>query len=192
MDFDEKKTTLMMSIFPATLSTDDKHFLESRSCPEFGANKGPQNRSSFKAHKSLINLYLKNQQSGSKTNKEDKQAKKNRIETPTPNHHDMQNSPKNPPRERAMSIVSELNTLNHTLQHNNAQEQRLARISTSIVWLFIVCHIWRMIPTVYEYLNSDNGLEVAIWPTALDVVEHISHSLILTNSAVNFLIYVFM
>jgi hypothetical protein len=55
-----------------------------------------------------------------------------------------------------------------------------------------LCHLWRMIPTVYEYWNSDNGLNVAVWPYSLVVIEHISHSLILFNSAVNFLIYVFM
>jgi hypothetical protein len=96
-------------------------------------------------------------------------------------------------QDRALSTASELNAINRTTGVNShAQEQRLARISTSIVWLFLLCHIWRMIPTVYEFWNSDNGLNVSVWPYSLVVVEHISHSLILFNSAVNFLIYVFM
>ena len=74
----------------------------------------------------------------------------------------------------------------------HAQEQRLARISTSIVWLFLLCHTWRMIPTFYEFWNSDNGLNVPEWPFSLVVIEHVSHSLILLNSAINFLVYIFM
>ncbi len=36
----------------------------------------------------------------------------------------------------------------------------LCRISVSIVWLFIVCHVWKLVPTVYELLNSEvSGLE---------------------------------
>jgi hypothetical protein len=96
-------------------------------------------------------------------------------------------------QDRALSTASELNAMNrNSVSHSHAQEQRLARISTSIVWLFLLCHLWRMIPTVYEYWNSDNGLNVTTWPYGLVVIEHISHSLILFNSAVNFLIYVFM
>ena len=73
-----------------------------------------------------------------------------------------------------------------------AKERRLARISITIVWLFIVCHVWKLIPTIYECFNSENGLEVPEWPFGLVVIEYISHSLIVLNSAVNFLIYVFL
>ena len=34
------------------------------------------------------------------------------------------------------------------------KESRLTRISISIVWLFIICHIWKLIPTIYELLYS--------------------------------------
>ena len=96
-------------------------------------------------------------------------------------------------QDRALSTASELNAMNRNFTaQSHAQEQRLARISTSIVWLFILCNVWRMIPTVYEYWHSENGLDVPVWPYSLVVIEHISHSLILFNSAVNFLIYVFM
>lgn len=72
------------------------------------------------------------------------------------------------------------------------QEKRLARISVCIVWLFIFCHFWRIIPTVYEFLNSEDGLKLEVWPYPLVVVEYVSHTLIVLNSAVNFLIYVFL
>ncbi len=38
--------------------------------------------------------------------------------------------------------------------------------------------------------HSEDGFDVAHWPDWLVVVEHISHTLITFNSAVNFLIYV--
>jgi hypothetical protein len=80
----------------------------------------------------------------------------------------------------------------HEEDEVEAQERRLARISITIVWLFIVCHMWKLIPTGYEAYNSDDGLNVTQWPFSLVVIEYISHSLIVLNSAVNFLIYVFL
>ena len=35
------------------------------------------------------------------------------------------------------------------------KESRLTRISICIVWLFILCHIWKLIPTIYELLYSE-------------------------------------
>ena len=35
------------------------------------------------------------------------------------------------------------------------KESRLTRISISIVWLFIICHVWKLIPTIYELLYSE-------------------------------------
>ena len=35
------------------------------------------------------------------------------------------------------------------------KESRLTRISISIVWLFIVCHVWKLIPTIYELIYSE-------------------------------------
>jgi len=140
---------------------------ETLSCPEFGSVEVLQLKTTSKAYDSMINLSLK---------------------------HDIIAPFQEAKRKTSGEAfnMSEFNGFNHSVQHTNAQEQRLARISTSIVWLFIICHIWRMIPTIYECLNSENGLEVPTWPAALDIIEHISHSLILANSAVNFLIYVFM
>ncbi len=50
--------------------------------------------------------------------------------------------------------------------------------------------MWKAIPTVYESCHSDDGLNVDSWPFWLVVVEHLSHTLITLNSAINFLIYV--
>eukprot|EP00093_Oithona_nana_P006534 06534.XXX_28089_27768_1 [CDS] Oithona nana genome sequencing. len=69
------------------------------------------------------------------------------------------------------------------------KENRLTRISLSIVWLFIICHVWKLIPTIYELIYSENGLELPNWPSWLVTIKHLSHTLIAFNSAVNFLIY---
>ena len=35
------------------------------------------------------------------------------------------------------------------------KESRLTRIAISIVWLFIFCHSWKLVPTVYELVYSE-------------------------------------
>lgn len=98
---------------------------------------------------------------------------------------------------------------------NFKNENRLTRICIAIVWLFIFCHVWKLIPTAYELFYTtvsesinlttpkncvkifchfyfQNGLEEAEWPVWLEVIRHVSHTLITMNSAVNFLIYAFL
>ena len=70
------------------------------------------------------------------------------------------------------------------------QENRLTRISLGIVSLYIVCHFWRVLPTAYEALYSEDGTVLSHWPSWLIHVYHLSHTLIVTNSAINFLLYV--
>jgi hypothetical protein len=67
-----------------------------------------------------------------------------------------------------------------------------SRISIFIVWLFIFSHSWKLIPTVYEAVASDNGLDHDDWPFLVLLAEHVSHLMITTNSAINFLIYLFL
>ena len=83
--------------------------------------------------------------------------------------------------------------LNITRDQNKTKisvENRLTRISLGIVYLFIVCHIWRLIPTAYEALFSKDGTVISEWPKWLFHVYHLSHTLIVFNSAVNFILYV--
>ena len=70
------------------------------------------------------------------------------------------------------------------------QENRLTRISIGIVSLYIICHIWRILPTAYEALYSEDGTVLSRWPQWLIHVYHLSHTLIVTNSAINFLLYI--
>ncbi len=64
-------------------------------------------------------------------------------------------------------------------------ERRLTRIAMAIVWLFLVCHMWKIIPTIFEAVY---GTSVG-WPAWLWKVKDLSHTLIVLNSAVNFLLY---
>ena len=72
------------------------------------------------------------------------------------------------------------------------KETKLARISLCIVWLFIFCHIWKLIPTAYEtFFTEDMGVGLNVeWPYWLTIMKEISHSLITINSSLNFLIYI--
>ena len=74
------------------------------------------------------------------------------------------------------------------------KELRLARISLCIVWLFIFCHIWKLIPTAYEtFILEDSGVGFnTVWPTWLKRIGQISNTLITINSSLNFLIYVLL
>ena len=75
------------------------------------------------------------------------------------------------------------------VQHRKT-EDRLTRISMSIVWIFLFCHVWKLIPTIYEAIYSGETQVLTDWPKWLLIVNDISHTLIVFNSAVNFLIYV--
>ena len=67
------------------------------------------------------------------------------------------------------------------------REQRLTRISLTIVWLFLFCQIWKLVPTVYELLYGDD-----FFPDWAHFIKHLSHALIVLNSSVNFLIYLLL
>ena len=77
-------------------------------------------------------------------------------------------------------------------QRERNQERRLTRISILIVWMFIGCHVWKLIPTAFEAGYSHNGLSHKNWPQWVLFIESISHFLVTFNSAVNFLIYAVM
>jgi len=72
------------------------------------------------------------------------------------------------------------------------KELRLARISLCIVWLFIFCHVWKLIPTFYTtFISEDNNVGFDVqWPDWLNIIDRISHTFITLNSSLNFLIYV--
>jgi len=68
------------------------------------------------------------------------------------------------------------------------RESRLTRISLTIVWLFLFCHIWKLIPTAYEVFYARDQK----FPVWMDYIKRLSHALIVLNSSLNFLIYVML
>ena len=94
------------------------------------------------------------------------------------------------PSHQRLSSLPDVKRSNDQNKTKISVENRLTRISLGIVYLFIVCHIWRLIPTVYEALYSEDGTVISKWPKWLFHVYHLSHTLIVFNSAVNFILYV--
>lgn len=76
-------------------------------------------------------------------------------------------------------------------QINKNREKKLAYVSLYIVWLFIFCHVWKLIPTGYEILMSKDevGMEIDDWPGWVEIIEQVSHTLITLNSSLNFFVY---
>lgn len=96
-------------------------------------------------------------------------------------------------RQYSSSLVSDNRILTFQRQHSErVQEQKLARISCFIVWFFLFCHVWKLIPTAFEAGSSEDGLFHQDWPTWVLIMENLSHLFITINSTVNFLIYVIM
>ena len=54
---------------------------------------------------------------------------------------------------RKVSITVRFSSPQQQAMH--ATENRLTRISLAIVWMFIFCHIWKLIPTVYEAITAE-------------------------------------
>ena len=67
-----------------------------------------------------------------------------------------------PRRIHKFDFVSAVCEANRRSEVHLSQERRLARISISIVWLFMFCHAWRAVPTLYEALHSADGLSVGV------------------------------
>ena len=91
---------------------------------------------------------------------------------------------------RAARAAQRLSMGNIRLRRSNSpvcrrREKRLTNISVAIVWLFLFCHIWKLVPTTYEVFYG--GEEYPSW---MFFIKHLSHALIVLNSSLNFLIYV--
>ena len=70
-------------------------------------------------------------------------------------------------------------------------EIALAKVSLTIVFIFILCHSVKWIPNLYELsrLVSDDDDAKRAWPPWVESVTHISHFLMTLNSSVNFYVY---
>ena len=114
-----------------------------------------------------------------------------------------------PPDSLALSADSS-SRANSGISSMACAERRLTRISQGIVVLFLMCHVWKLIPTTYEAIEScqkwsseqpliggqndktDEGMGAVVtqWPKSMVTINDISHLLLATNSAINFLMYI--
>ena len=101
----------------------------------------------------------------------------------TPSSNTVQRSSPNSSQRRASLDNIRLRRSNSPVCRR--RENRLTRISLAIVWLFLFCHIWKLIPTTYEVFYGDEE-----YPVCMHYIKHLSHALIVLNSSLNFLIYV--
>lgn len=91
-------------------------------------------------------------------------------------------------------IVLNLLTVRSLIKASTAESQSkknevaLAKVSLSIVFVFILCHSVKWIPNLYEHarLAKEDKRE---WPPWVESTTHISHFLFTFNSSVNFYIY---
>ena len=79
----------------------------------------------------------------------------------------------------------------------SAQEKRLTRISIAITIIYILCHMWKIPLSIYEawYTITHNTTimnHTVWWDMVYEMVNDISHLLILANSAFNFIIYLLL
>ena len=95
-------------------------------------------------------------------------------------------------RDHHQSRFSQSTVASGPSAREKKKELRLARISLCIVWLFIFCHVWKLIPTFYTtFVSEDNNVGFDVqWPDWLNIIDRISHTFITLNSSLNFLIYV--
>lgn len=91
----------------------------------------------------------------------------------------------------AAAIMNAAKEARNTITEPSPQEKRLTRISIVLIIIYILCHMWKLPPTIYEiwYSITHNTTTHVHWPDWLDIVHDISHVLILANSAFNFIIY---
>ena len=92
------------------------------------------------------------------------------------------------PTYKRNSFVKEPKT---TVAEPSAHEKRLTRISIILIFIYILCHMWKIPPSIYEawYLIYYGVTTEVPWPSWLHILNDISHVLIQANSAFNFIIY---
>ena len=67
-------------------------------------------------------------------------------------------------------------------------EVALAKVSLTIVLIFILCHSVKWIPNIYELLRLSSN-DKRQWPSWIESTTHVAHFLMSFNSSVNFYVY---
>ena len=69
-------------------------------------------------------------------------------------------------------------------------DRKLTWVSCYIMTMYILSHVWKLIPNIYDALYGfdENG----VWPDWLQTIQGISHIMVVINSAINFLPYLLL
>ena len=73
---------------------------------------------------------------------------------------------------------------------NKRNEIALAKVSLTIVLIFILCHSIKWIPNIYEVVRL-SFKDKRDWPPWIESLTHIAHFAMSVNSSVNFYVYCF-
>ena len=73
-------------------------------------------------------------------------------------------------------------------EQSKKSEVALAKVSLTIVLIFILCHSIKWIPNIYEHLRL-SGNDKRKWPSWIESTTHVAHFLMSFNSSVNFYVY---
>ena len=70
---------------------------------------------------------------------------------------------------------------------------QLAEINLIIVAIFIVCHVFRHIPTIHQlsYHNEQNPTEKCPYKDTIYSIVEVSEVVVVLNSSINFYVYLF-
>ena len=75
-----------------------------------------------------------------------------------------------------------------TSTSNKRNEVALAKVSLTIVLIFILCHSIKWIPNIYEVVRLSFN-DKRKWPTWIESITHVAHFALGLNSSVNFYVY---
>ena len=73
-------------------------------------------------------------------------------------------------------------------EQSKKNEVALAKVSLTIVLIFILCHSIKWIPNIYELLRLSSN-DKRNWPSWIESTTHVAHFLMSFNSSVNFYVY---
>ena len=73
-------------------------------------------------------------------------------------------------------------------EQSKKNEVALAKVSLTIVLIFILCHSIKWIPNIYELLRLSSS-DKRKWPSWIESTTHVAHFLMSFNSSVNFYVY---
>eukprot|EP00093_Oithona_nana_P008765 08765.XXX_270950_269375_1 [CDS] Oithona nana genome sequencing. len=86
------------------------------------------------------------------------------------------------------SLITKNNVPIGHADQNKTNEVALAKVSLTIVLIFILCHSVKWIPNIYELLRLSSQ-DKRQWPHWIESVTHVAHFLMSLNSSVNFYVY---